>query len=193
MSDAPQGSEPPSSYQTMLQTSSVLSQKAEFRRSTQERQTPIDSGWDVVEELPLRWATDHVPLAVPGSRLMNASVLTYALWRNDDQPRGSALLAVAIKSAVLLYESPKGERAFRFVKVSRNNLTTTILTYALARPRNFTLRCSLAASLLYIRASKTTFPGAFRTGRAPCGPRRSTRPRDEAEDLATACASARRR
>ena len=49
---------------------------------------------------------------------MNASVLTYALWRNDDQPRGSALLAVAIKSAVLLYESPKGERAFRFIKVS---------------------------------------------------------------------------
>lgn len=49
---------------------------------------------------------------------MNASVLTYALWRNDDHPRGSALLAVAIKSAVLLYESPKGERAFRFIKVS---------------------------------------------------------------------------
>jgi hypothetical protein len=50
---------------------------------------------------------------------MNASVLTYAVWRNDDHPRGSALLAVAIKAAVLLYESPKGERAFRFVKVSR--------------------------------------------------------------------------
>jgi len=102
----------------MLQASSVLSQKTELGRSPQERQAPIDSGWDVVEELPLRWATDYVPLAVPGSRLMNASVLTYALWRNDDQPRGSALLAVAIKSAVLLYESPKGERAFRFVKVS---------------------------------------------------------------------------
>ena len=50
---------------------------------------------------------------------MNASIFTYALWRNDDQPRTSTLLAVGIKSAVLLYESPKGERAFRFIKVSR--------------------------------------------------------------------------
>ena len=79
----------------------------------------LDSGWDVVDDLPLRWATDCVPLAVPGSRLMNASVSTYALWRNEDQPRSSTLLAVGIKSAVLLYESPKGERAFRFIKVSR--------------------------------------------------------------------------
>ncbi len=118
MSDPPQSTEPPTSYQAMLQASSVMSRKAEFRRSSQERQTPVDPGWDVIEDLPLRWATDYVPLAVPGSRLMNASVLTYALWRNDDQPRGSALLAVAIKSAVLLYESPKGERAFRYVKVS---------------------------------------------------------------------------
>ena len=102
----------------MLQVSPVSTRKTESKRSSQEPQAPIDSGWDVVDDLPLRWATDYVPLAVPGSRLMNASVLTYALWRNDDQPRGSALLAVAIKSAVLLYESPRGERAFRFIKVS---------------------------------------------------------------------------
>ena len=82
----------------------------------------VDSSWDVVEDLPLRWATDYVPLAVPGSRLMNASIFTYALWRNDNQPRSSTLLAVGIKSAVLLYESPKGERAFRFIKVSRTTL-----------------------------------------------------------------------
>jgi len=117
MSDPPQGSEPPSSYHAMLQVPSGSTRKTEFKRSSKEPQA-IDAGWDVVDDLPLRWATDYVPLAVPGSRLMNASVLTYALWRNDDQPRGSALLAVAIKSAVLLYESPKGERAFRFVKVS---------------------------------------------------------------------------
>jgi len=79
-----------------------------------------------VDDLPLRWATDHVPLAVPGSRLMNASVLTYALWRDDNLPRSTALLAVAIKSAVLLYESPKGERAFRFVKVSQTLMATGI-------------------------------------------------------------------
>ena len=57
---------------------------------------------------------------------MNASVLTYALWRDDNLPRSTALLAVAIKSAVLLYESPKGERAFRFVKVSQTLMATGI-------------------------------------------------------------------
>jgi hypothetical protein len=110
--------------------------KTEFKRSSRGPQA-IDAGWDVVDDLPLRWATDYVPLAVPGSRLMTASVLTYALWRNDDQPRGSALLAVAIKSAVLLYESPRGERAFRFIKVSPSNIliesmasTTNFLSYA---------------------------------------------------------------
>jgi hypothetical protein len=88
-------------------------------RPIPERSSSSDSGWDVVDDLPLRWATDYVPLAVPGSRLMNTSIFTYALWRNDDQHRGSStLLAVGIKSAVLLYESPKGERAFRFIKVS---------------------------------------------------------------------------
>ncbi|KAI0306955.1 hypothetical protein B0F90DRAFT_1683794 [Multifurca ochricompacta] len=114
--DTSQDPEPPSSYQAMLQVSPGKSQKRELRPFSQERSSSIDSGWDVVDDLPLRWATDYVPLAVPGSRLMNSSVLTYALWRNEDHPRGSALLAVAIKSAVLLYESPKGERAFRFVK-----------------------------------------------------------------------------
>jgi hypothetical protein len=31
--------------------------------------------------------------------------------------RGGQLLAVATKNNILLYETPKGERAFRFVKV----------------------------------------------------------------------------
>ena len=195
MSDSPQSSEPPTSYQAMLQASSVMSRKAEFRRSSQERQTPVDPGWDVIEDLPLRWATDYVPLAVPGSRLMNVSVLTYALWRNDDQPRGSALLAVAIKSAVLLYESPKGERAFRYVKVStsppppQTSYKRKMFTMARTRLRNSTRRSSLAPSRLYTRACKTTFLGAFRTARPRCGPPRSTRTREDA-DRATACASA---
>lgn len=73
--------------------------------------------WDIVDELPLRWATDYVPLASAGSRLANASVLTFAVRRDSNHPRGNALLAVATKSSVLLYESPKGERAFRFLKV----------------------------------------------------------------------------
>lgn len=117
MTDSSQDLEPPSSYQAMLQASPGSSSRtAELRPHLQERSSTLDSGWDVVDDLPLRWATDYVPLAAPGSRLMNSSVMTYALWRNDDQARGSALLAVAVKSAVLLYESPKGERAFRFVK-----------------------------------------------------------------------------
>ncbi|KAH9960520.1 hypothetical protein BC827DRAFT_1268217 [Russula dissimulans] len=116
MLDSSQPPEPTSSYQSILQISPGVPRRSEFKHSSQARLSAIDSGWDVVDDLPLRWATDYVPLAVPGSRLMNASVLTYALWRNDNLPRSSALLAVAIKSAVLLYESPKGERAFRFVK-----------------------------------------------------------------------------
>lgn len=119
--DPPQGPEPPASYQSMLQPSPGSSRRAESKRPIVERpsSSSLDSGWDIVDDLPLRWATDYVPLAVPGSRLMNSSVFTYALWRNDDQPRSSTLLAVGVKSAVLLYESPKGERAFRFIKVSR--------------------------------------------------------------------------
>ncbi len=119
MFDPPQEPEPQTSYQSVLQASLDSSRRADFKRPIVERSSSsLDSGWDVVDDLPLRWATDYVPLAVPGSRLMNASVFTYALWRNDDQPRGNTLLAVAIKSAVLLYESPKGERAFRLIKVS---------------------------------------------------------------------------
>ncbi|KIY42883.1 hypothetical protein FISHEDRAFT_68270 [Fistulina hepatica ATCC 64428] len=74
--------------------------------------------WAVVEdEAPVRWATDFVPLAAPGSRLAQASIQSYAIWKQDDKraDRGQ-LLAVATKTNVLLYETPRGERAFRFVK-----------------------------------------------------------------------------
>lgn len=120
--DSPQDPEPstPSSYQSMLQSSPGSSfRTAESRPHLEECSSTLGSGWDVVDDLPLRWATDYVPLAAPGSRLMNSPVLAYALWRNEDQARGSALLAVVVKSAILLYESPKSERAFRFVKVSQ--------------------------------------------------------------------------
>lgn len=116
--DPPQEPEPQSSYQSVLQASPGSSRRANSMRPIPERSSSssLDSSWDVVDDLPLRWAADYVPLAVPGSRLMHTSVFTYALWRNDAQPRSSTLLAVGIKSAVLLYESPKGERAFRFIK-----------------------------------------------------------------------------
>jgi len=126
MLDSPQHPEPASSYQSIVQISPGVPRRTGYNHPSPARLSTADSGWDVVDDLPLRWATDHVPLAVPGSRLMNASVLTYALWRDDNLPRSTALLAVAIKSAVLLYESPKGERAFRFVKVSQTLMATGI-------------------------------------------------------------------
>ena len=81
----------------------------------------IDDTWDVVEDLPIRWAYDYVSLAISGSRLANTSVLFYDIWSDSTtNGRKGALLAVATKSTILLYETPKGERAFRFVKVSRS-------------------------------------------------------------------------
>lgn len=78
-----------------------------------------ESEWDVVghDDLPLRWATDYVALASPGSRLANQSVLFFELHRCTDGGRITARLAIATKQNILLYESTRGERAFRFVKV----------------------------------------------------------------------------
>ena len=83
---------------------------------TPNRRDSDDGTWDVVEDFPLRWATDFVPLAPAGSRLINSSVLFYAL-RSDDNRKGGHLLAVATKNTIFLYESLKGERAFRLAKV----------------------------------------------------------------------------
>lgn len=83
-----------------------------------------DASWDVVDDLPLRWATDFVPLASAGARLASTSVISYALWHEGGPGPGGgrhgrrALLAVATKCNIFLYETPKGERAFHFVKVS---------------------------------------------------------------------------
>lgn len=85
---------------------------------------PADASWDVVDDLPLRWATDFVPLAGAGSRLASSSVISYALWHEGGPGPGGgrhgrrALLAVATKYNIFLYETPKGERAFHFVKVT---------------------------------------------------------------------------
>jgi hypothetical protein len=76
-----------------------------------------DSTWDLMDDLPLRWATDYIPLASAGSRLANTSVISYDLWREGGRGRGTAMLAVATKANIVLYGAPKGERAFRLVKV----------------------------------------------------------------------------
>ncbi|KAF8076773.1 hypothetical protein FPV67DRAFT_1605191 [Lyophyllum atratum] len=108
-----------SSYDKMLSPSPspASTQQHSSGRMTPNRKPSDDSGWDVVEDLPLRWATDFVPLATTGSRLLNSSVISYALWTDENRKgRGGRLLAIATKNNILLYETPKGERAFRFVK-----------------------------------------------------------------------------
>jgi hypothetical protein len=77
------------------------------------------ASWDLVDDLPLRWASDYVLLSNSGSRLAHTNVLFYETW-SDESSRGhkGTLLAIATKSAILLYETPKGERSFRFVKVT---------------------------------------------------------------------------
>ncbi|TRM67838.1 hypothetical protein BD626DRAFT_479986 [Schizophyllum amplum] len=86
--------------------------------------------WDIIDDLPLRWATDFVPLASAGSRLLHASILSYALWKDEARKgTGGQLLAVATKSNILLYETPKGERAFHFVKEFYTPLTPRSITF----------------------------------------------------------------
>ena len=96
----------------------------------------LDSSWDMIDDLPLRWATDFVPLASSGSRLLKSDINFFHLKKDTVTGfRGPSMLAVATKQSILLYDTPKGERAFRFIKVS------------------------LSASLSIIKASLTTITG----------------------------------
>ncbi|CUA69104.1 hypothetical protein RSOLAG22IIIB_03782 [Rhizoctonia solani] len=74
--------------------------------------------WDIVEDLPLRWATDYVSLSRPGSKLSGLSVMFFELWKDVSGGSGGerTYLAVATRQCIFLYESIPGERAFRAVK-----------------------------------------------------------------------------
>ncbi|KAG9104722.1 hypothetical protein FRC06_011616 [Ceratobasidium sp. 370] len=78
--------------------------------------TPGD--WDIIDDLPLRWATDYVSLSRPGTKLAGLSVLFFELWRDlSGAPGGErTYLAVVTRQCIFLYESAPGERAFRIVK-----------------------------------------------------------------------------
>ncbi|KAJ7181607.1 hypothetical protein C8R43DRAFT_969634 [Mycena crocata] len=105
----------PQSYQTLLSATPSLAST----RTTPNRSNSDESSWEVVDDLPLRWARDFVPLAAAGSRLLNASILSFTLWNKDEGERHGSrgqFLAVATKNNILLYETPQNERAFRFVK-----------------------------------------------------------------------------
>ncbi|KAJ7461981.1 hypothetical protein FB451DRAFT_1140016 [Mycena latifolia] len=114
----PVGAQPeqtPQSYQTLLTPTPSVS----LTRPSPNRATSEESSWELVEDLPLRWARDFVPLASAGSRLLNASILSFALWNREEGERHGSrgqFLAVATKNNILLYETPQNERAFRFVK-----------------------------------------------------------------------------
>ncbi|KAF8165714.1 hypothetical protein B0H34DRAFT_690245 [Crassisporium funariophilum] len=117
--------EPASSYHTFLSPTSATGPSLARPTTPERRSAPLrqnsdeSSGWDIVEDLPMRWATDFVHLAAPGSRLAGASVITFATWSDEGRKgkgAGGQLLAIATKCNVLLYETPKGERAYRFAK-----------------------------------------------------------------------------
>jgi hypothetical protein len=77
----------------------------------------------MVEELPMRWATDYVPLAPSAMRNSSFDVTGFELRRNGGSlGRSGPILAVALKTNILIFEAPLGERAFRFVKVTSPHL-----------------------------------------------------------------------
>ncbi|KAJ8087038.1 hypothetical protein AAF712_002609 [Marasmius tenuissimus] len=123
------------SYQALLSPSASTGQvsngSGSKRPCSPKHADSVDSTWDVIDDLPLRWATDFVPLATPGSRLSSLSVLSYALWSGDVRStgRGGRMLAIATKANILLYEAPKGERAFHFVKDFYTPLTPRNITF----------------------------------------------------------------
>ncbi|KAF9462044.1 hypothetical protein BDZ94DRAFT_1322929 [Collybia nuda] len=123
-------------YGNMLSPSASLAPSSKSHSShspgrlSPNRREADESSWDVVEDLPLRWATDFVPLATAGSRLVNTSILSYALWSDENRKgRGGRLLAIATKNNILLYETPKGERAFHFVKEFYTPLQPRSITF----------------------------------------------------------------
>ena len=75
--------------------------------------------WDIVDDLTLRWAVDFVAFAGSGSRLQNVPIISFKILKSDAQTGrdGQVYLVIALKTSLLLYESPKGQRAFKFLKV----------------------------------------------------------------------------
>ena len=187
-------------------TSSVSSPFLDELRGPKLSYTPtqsmdsIDETWDVVDDLPYRWATDYVSLAISGSRLANTSVLFYDIWSDPVvSGRKGALLAVATKSTILLYETPKGERAFRFVKVShsRSYLTTVAgpdlcgSLWDFSPPRNSISLAHLEPCVSCTNLSPTQFQEARPTWGVP-HTERERRPRNSLITISAAYHRARR-
>lgn len=105
---------PPKDYEPSLRARASVLPPVNTRSDSLSSIDTTDS-WDVVDDLPLRWATDFVALATPGSKLFNLSVLFFEVWKADDG-LGRTMLAIATKNTIFLYDTPQGARAFRYVK-----------------------------------------------------------------------------
>ncbi|KAJ7305390.1 hypothetical protein DFH08DRAFT_825086 [Mycena albidolilacea] len=93
-------SESSSSYQPLLTPQSgSSSQRPSLAAPVRPppRTNSAEGSWEMVDDLPLRWSQDFVPLVLAESRLVNASVLSCALWTRDEGP-----------SLVELYEHANG-------------------------------------------------------------------------------------
>lgn len=127
-----------------MRRTSFLPTSNSKRPSTPARK---DSSWDVVDDLPLRWATDFTSLSSAGSRISNTSVVSYALWHEGStSSTRRALLAVATKTNIFLYETPRGERAFHFVKVRIDLMMCNLTTGYFAG-----ILYAISAAISYIR------------------------------------------
>lgn len=152
----PQAGQMPS-YQQYPSTSASITSIPSLENQTLSplRREPDDFGWDIVEDKSIRWATDYVPLAPSGSRLAGVSAVLFATWSDEGRKgnsTGGKLLAIATKSAILLYETPKGERAYKFVKVCLTDCINYLTTHThFSQHRNFTLLFKLAISLSFNR------------------------------------------
>ncbi|KAF8681425.1 hypothetical protein RHS04_03078 [Rhizoctonia solani] len=123
-----------------LQTSTLAPPRHDTRSSSPSpsRPTPTRSfisdtpgEWDIIEDLPLRWATDYVSLSRPGSKLAGLSVMFFELWKDLSGSPGTerTYLAVATRQCIFLYESIPGERAFRAVKEFYTPLPTRSIRF----------------------------------------------------------------
>lgn len=110
--------------------STYTNHRTPLRHDSDDSLGALDSSWDLVEDLPIRWSLDYVPLASSGSRLLGIPVLAFALWKDENQrSRGGYFLSVITKSNIFLYETPKNERAFRFVKEFYTPITARSVTF----------------------------------------------------------------
>ncbi|CCO33961.1 hypothetical protein BN14_08050 [Rhizoctonia solani AG-1 IB] len=115
------------------QASNLAPPRRDTRSTSPSRPAPTRSflsdtpgEWDIIEDLPLRWATDYVSLSRPGSKLAGLSVMFFELWKDSSGGPGTerTYLAVATRQCIFLYESIPGERAFRAVKTQRMRRTS---------------------------------------------------------------------